>query len=42
MPKAADQDRWTITAKNILKGELKRRGVTYAQLAAALGRARRS
>jgi Domain of unknown function (DUF6471) len=37
MPKAADQDRWTIAAKNILKGELKRRGVTYAQLAQSLG-----
>jgi Domain of unknown function (DUF6471) len=37
MPKAADQDRWTIAAKNILKGELKRRGVTYARLAERLG-----
>ena len=37
MPKLADQDRWTIAAKNILKGELKRRGVTYAQLAQRLG-----
>ncbi len=37
MPKAADQDRWTIAAKNILKGELKRRGVTYAKLAERLG-----
>lgn len=37
MPKAADQDRWTIEAKNILKGELKRRGVTYAKLAERLG-----
>ena len=37
MPKAADQDRWTIAAKNILKGELKRRGVTYAKLADRLG-----
>ena len=37
MPKAADQDRWTIAAKNILKSELKRRGVTYAQLAVRLG-----
>jgi hypothetical protein len=37
MPKAADQDRWTITAKNILKSELKRRGVTYASLAERLG-----
>jgi Domain of unknown function (DUF6471) len=37
MPKAADQDRWTVAAKNVLKGELKRRGVTYAQLAQRLG-----
>ena len=37
MPKAADQDQWTIQAKNILKGELKRRGVTYAGLAERLG-----
>ena len=37
MPKAADQDRWTIAAKNVLKGELKRRGVTYSQLAQRLG-----
>jgi hypothetical protein len=37
MPKAADQDQWTIKAKNILKGELKRRGITYAQLAERLG-----
>ena len=32
MPKAAAQDEWTVRAKNILKGELKRRGVTYAKL----------
>lgn len=37
MPKAAAQDQWTIAAKNILKGELKRRGVTYAKLAERLG-----
>ena len=32
MVKAADQDQWTIRAKNLLKGEMKRRGVTYRQL----------
>ena len=37
MPKAADQDQWTIAAKNILKAELKRRGITYAKLAVRLG-----
>jgi len=37
MPKAADQDRWAMAAKNILKAELKRRGVTYAELAERLG-----
>ena len=37
MPKAADQDEWTLRAKNILKGELKRRGVTYRQLSEKLG-----
>lgn len=31
------QDEWTIKAKNILKGELKRRGVTYRQLGEKLG-----
>lgn len=36
MPKAGAQDEWTIRAKNILKGELKRRGVTYRQLAERL------
>jgi hypothetical protein len=37
MPKVEAQDEWTIRAKNILKGELKRRGVTYRQLADLLG-----
>lgn len=36
MVKAADQDQWTVKAKNILKAELKRKGMTYAQLAARL------
>ncbi|MEC5290690.1 DUF6471 domain-containing protein [Aurantimonas sp. C2-6-R+9] len=36
MVKASDQDEWTIKAKNLLKGELKRKGVTYAQLAEKL------
>jgi hypothetical protein len=36
MPKVEDQDQWTIRAKNLLKGELKRRGVTYRQLAERL------
>jgi hypothetical protein len=36
MPKAANQDRWTIAAKNILKSELKRRGITYTELAERL------
>jgi hypothetical protein len=30
--KVENQDEWTIRAKNLLKGELKRRGVTYAKL----------
>ncbi|WP_287395522.1 DUF6471 domain-containing protein [Mesorhizobium sp.] len=29
---------WTLEAKNILKGELKRRGVTYSQLCDLLGK----
>ena len=37
MAKAEDQSEWAIKAKNILKAELKRKGVTYAQLAAKLG-----
>jgi hypothetical protein len=36
MPKIEDQDEWTVKAKNLLKGELKRRGVTYRQLAERL------
>lgn len=36
MPKVEDQDEWTLKAKNLLKGELKRRGVTYRQLAERL------
>lgn len=36
MVKASDQDEWTIKAKNLLKGELKRKGVTYAHLAERL------
>lgn len=36
MPKVEAQDEWTIRAKNLLKGELKRRGVTYRQLAEKL------
>lgn len=31
------QDEWTLKAKNILKAELKRRGVTYRQLSDKLG-----
>lgn len=36
MPKVDDQNAWTVKAKNLLKGELKRRGVTYRQLAEKL------
>lgn len=36
MPKVEDQDEWTLKAKNLLKGELKRRGVTYRELAERL------
>jgi hypothetical protein len=36
MAKVEDQDEWTVKAKNLLKGELKRRGVTYRQLAEKL------
>jgi len=32
MPKVEKQDEWTLKAKNLLKGELKRKGVTYRQL----------
>jgi len=34
---ANKQDQWTLKAKNILKAELKRRGVTYRQLGERLG-----
>ena len=34
--KAEDQSEWAIKAKNILKAELKRKGMTYAQLSAKL------
>ena len=36
MPKVEAQDEWALKAKNILKGELKRRGVTYRGLAEKL------
>ena len=36
MPKVESQDEWTLKAKNLLKGELKRKGVTYRQLAEKL------
>jgi len=36
MPKVESQDQWTLKAKNLLKGELKRKGVTYRQLAERL------
>lgn len=36
MIKAELQDEWTLKAKNLLKGELKRRGVTYRQLSERL------
>ena len=37
MVKVDKQDEWTIKAKNILKAELKRRGIAYRQLAEKLG-----
>lgn len=37
MAKAEDQSEYAIKAKNILKAELKRKGVTYAQLSERLG-----
>ncbi len=37
MPVVEKQDQWTLKAKNLLKGELKRRGVTYRQLSEKLG-----
>ncbi|HRN99976.1 MAG TPA: DUF6471 domain-containing protein [Nitrobacter sp.] len=36
MPELADASAYEERAKNILKGELKRRGITYAQLAEKL------
>lgn len=30
-------DEWEVTAANLLKAELKRKGVTYAQLAELIG-----
>lgn len=36
MAKADDQSEWTIRAKNILKAELKRRGVSYRELSERL------
>ena len=36
MPKVESQDEWTLKAKNLLKGELKRKGITYRQLAEKL------
>ena len=35
MPQKVD---WTENVKNLLKGELRRRGVTYAQLVERLGK----
>ena len=32
-----DQNEWEIKAANLLKAELKRKGVTYAQLAEMIG-----
>lgn len=37
MVKADRQDEWTLKAKNILKAELKRKGMTYRQLSEKLG-----
>lgn len=36
MAKADDQTEWTIRAKNILKAELKRKGVSYRELSERL------
>ena len=33
----ADQTEWETKAANLLKAELKRKGITYAQLAALIG-----
>lgn len=37
MVKASEQDEWTIKAKNILRAEMKRHGMTYGELADKLG-----
>jgi len=36
MPKATTDAEWSDRAKNLIRGELKRKGVTYAQLAEKL------
>jgi len=36
MPKATTDSEWSDKAKNLLRSELKRQGVTYAQLAEKL------
>ncbi|MDA8586633.1 DUF6471 domain-containing protein [Rhodobacteraceae bacterium] len=36
MPKAQTDVEWSNKAKNLLRSELKRKGVTYAQLSAML------
>lgn len=36
MAKAEDQSEWAIKAKNILKAELKRKGIGYRELAERL------
>jgi hypothetical protein len=36
MAKVEDQNEWAVKAKNILKAELKRKGVSYRELAAKL------
>lgn len=36
MAKVEDQNEWAVKAKNILKAELKRKGVGYRDLAAKL------
>lgn len=37
MAKAEDQSEWAIKAKNILKAELRRKGVSYRELSERLG-----
>lgn len=36
MAKVEDQNEWAVKAKNVLKAELKRKGVSYRELAAKL------